>query len=142
MPQQSYSNHKKYVPGFHYFLLLGVLLLLIGSIVNLITSKPENIYNAALLCFGSVLFSVNVFYTRIFPLAVQNRVIRAEENLRYYTMTGKTLPTSIRMSQIIALRFASDEEFVDLIDKCIKEQLSSKQIKESVKNWRGDYYRA
>ena len=66
----------------------------------------------------------------------------AEENLRYYTMTGKTLPTSIRMSQIIALRFASDEEFVDLIDKCIKEQLSSKQIKESIKNWRGDYYRA
>ena len=82
------------------------------------------------------------FYARMFALTVQNRAIRAEENLRYYVLTGKLLPAAIRMSQVIALRFAPDEEFVALVDRAINEKLSSKEIKQAIKNWKGDYHRA
>ena len=78
----------------------------------------------------------------MFALTVQNRAIRAEENLRYFVLTGKLLPAGIRMSQVIALRFAPDEEFVDLVDRALNEQLSAKEIKQAVKNWKGDYHRA
>jgi hypothetical protein len=56
-------------------------------------------------------------------------------------LTGKTLPTELRFSQIIALRFASDEEYLELLDRAIKEQLSAKEIKAQIKNWKGDYHR-
>jgi len=56
-------------------------------------------------------------------------------------LTGKPLPTELRFSQIIALRFASDEEYLELLDRAIKEQLSAKEIKVQIKNWKGDYHR-
>jgi len=80
-------------------------------------------------------------YTRTFPLKAQDRAIRAEENLRYYVMTGKLLPAGLRIAQIIALRFASDEEFTGLVDRALKENMSAKDIKGAIKNWRADYYR-
>jgi hypothetical protein len=82
-----------------------------------------------------------MWYTRQFPLKAQDRAIRAEENLRHYVLTGKLLPAELRMGQIIALRFAPDEEFLPLIDRAIKEGLSQKEIKMAIKNWKPDYYR-
>jgi hypothetical protein len=75
-------------------------------------------------------------------LKAQDRAIRAEENLRYFILTGKRLSKQVSMRQIIALRFAEDEEFVGLTEKAIKENLSPKEIKKSIKNWRPDYHRA
>jgi hypothetical protein len=77
----------------------------------------------------------------MFPLGTQNRVIRAEENLRHYILTGKPLPTGLRMSQIIALRFASDEEFPALVSKAQSEKLSSTDIKKAIQHWRTDHHR-
>ena len=81
------------------------------------------------------------FYIRMFPLGNQNRVIRAEENLRYYVLTGKLLPAGIRMSQVIALRFAPDEELEALVNRAVNENLSPSDIKKAIKNWKGDYHR-
>jgi hypothetical protein len=81
------------------------------------------------------------FYTRTFALIAQDRVIKAEENLRYYLLTGKTLDAKLKVRQIIGLRFASDEEFPALVEKALKEKLSEKDIKKSIINWRPDYYR-
>jgi hypothetical protein len=81
------------------------------------------------------------FYIRMFPLGNQNRVIRAEENLRYYVLTGKLLPAGIRMGQVIALRFAPDEELEALVNRAINENLSASDIKKAIKNWKGDYHR-
>lgn len=142
MSKQNFENHKQYVVGYHYILLPALLVLLIGSFVNLSRCTPDNCYSASLICFGSFLMCILAFYARMFPLSVQNRAIRAEENLRYYVLTGKLLPAGIRMSQVIALRFASDEEFVALVDRALHEQLSSKEIKQAIKNWKGDYHRA
>jgi hypothetical protein len=81
------------------------------------------------------------FYIRMFPLGNQNRVIRAEENLRYYVLTGKLLPAGIRMGQVIALRFAPDEELEALVNRAVNENLSPTDIKKAIKNWKGDYHR-
>ena len=81
------------------------------------------------------------WYTRTFALKAQDRAIRAEERLRYFIMTQKDLPSDLKLSQIIALRFASDEEFLPLVEKAIAEKLTAKEIKAQIKNWKGDYHR-
>jgi len=139
--QQQFSNHKKYVTGYHYVLLPALLALLIGSIVNLVKSDCSNFYSASLICFMSVILIFITFFARSFALVAQNRVIRAEENMRHFVMTGKPLPAGLRLSQIIALRFASDEEYLALIEKAIRESLSATDIKKSIQNWRADYHR-
>ena len=81
------------------------------------------------------------WYVRAFPLKAQDRAIRAEESLRYYILTGKSLPATLRMGQIVALRFAPDEEFPGLIERSVRENLTGKEIKSAIKNWKPDYYR-
>ena len=141
MKNQNYSSHRRFVAGYHYFTLTGTLVLLIGAIVNLIKSSPENLYSASLIVLGSVLLAFTAFYARSFALRAQDRVIRAEENFRYYLLTNKALPGELNIRQIIGLRFASDEEFTELAEKAIKEKMTENEIKKSIKNWRGDYYR-
>ena len=79
-----------------------------------------------------------LWYARSFALRAQDRAIRAEENMRHFIATGKLLDSRLRMSQIIGLRFAGDDEFLDLAKKAIDENLSQKQIKMAVKNWKAD----
>ena len=141
MSTQNYENHKQFVFGYHRILLPALLILFIGSLINLFKCTPGNCYAASLICFASLLLFVMAYYIRMFPLIAQNRVIRAEENLRFYVLTGKLLPAEIRMSQVIALRFAPDEELEDLVKRAINENLSQKDIKKAIKNWKGDYHR-
>ena len=90
------------------------------------------------LCIGVILIG---YYARAFALKAQDRAIRAEENLRHFAITGKLLDKRLTINQVIALRFASDEEFVLLAQKAADDNMSNKEIKTAIKNWRGDYYR-
>jgi hypothetical protein len=90
----------------------------------------------------SIALIIGFFSARTFALAAQDRAIRAEENLRHFVLTGKLHDSRLRLSQVIALRFAPDEEFVELATRAAKENLSSKQIKEAIKNWKADHHRA
>lgn len=141
MNNQNYSNHQRMVSGYHYFTLLGIIVLFIGAIVNLVKSSSENLYSASLIVLGSLLLGFTAFYARSFALRAQDRVIRAEENFRHYLLTNKALSLELNIRQIIGLRFASDEEFPALAEKALEEKLSEKEIKKSIKKWRGDYYR-
>ena len=141
MAQQNYSNHIRMVPGFHYVASTLALAILIGSFVNLFHSTPETHYSAALIVAITILIILIAWYTRVFALKAQDRAIRAEENLRHFVLTGKLLDSRLRMSQIIALRFASDEEFVALAQKAVAENLSAKDIKQAIQNWKADNYR-
>lgn len=82
------------------------------------------------------------WYARVFALRAQDRAIRAEENFRYYLLTGKAFPRELAMGQIIALRFAPDEELAELVTRAINEKMKSKEIKAAIKNWRADHHRA
>ena len=141
MQEQNYKNHAQMVPGFHYVGLLSILALLGGSINYAFRATPENKYLATLLVLASFLFAVLWIYIRTFPLKAQDRAIKAEENLRYYTLTGKLLPAELTVLQVVALRFAPDAEFVALVDRAVKEKLTSKEIKLAIQNWKADFYR-
>lgn len=81
---------------------------------------------------------------RSYALTLQNRIILNEMRNRYFHLTGKRFDEKereLRLGQIIGLRFASDEELLSLMDRAIAEKLSSKEIKQQIKNWKGDYIR-
>jgi len=142
MQDQDFKNHAKMVPGYHYVTLTAILFFLIGSINFLVNSTADNKYLGAMLSLLSVILVLLAWYARGFALKAQDRAIRAEENFRYYLATGKVFPKELRIGQVIALRFASEEEFVALTAKAVAEKLSNKEIKSLIKNWKADDYRA
>ena len=144
MSTQNYQNHTQLVTAYHKVTLPILLLTLIGSVVNLVQSwgDHQRIYSASLLVVLTLcLISIGLF-ARTFALKAQDRAIRAEENLRHFAMTGKLLDSRLSARQIVALRFASDGEFVALAKKAADESMAPGAIKKAVKNWRADEYRA
>ena len=141
MKQQDYSNHGRWVLSYHLLTFSAILALLIGSIRNLIVSTEENLYPTVLLVLIAFILLFMFYFLRAFALKAQDRAIKVEENLRHYVLTGKLINSKLTMRQLIGLRFASDEEFPDLVEKVAKENLSEKEIKQLVKNWRADNYR-
>ena len=96
---------------------------------------------ASLLVLAAIIFVLVAWFTRTFALKAQDRAIRAEEQLRHYVLTGKLLPASLSVGQIVALRFAPDAEFPALVEKAATNNLSGKEIKQSIQNWKADFYR-
>jgi hypothetical protein len=141
MKEQNFKNHGQMVPGFHYVTFGAILALIGGSINYLLKSSPENKYLASLLVLASVIFVFIAWFSRTFALKAQDRAIRAEENLRHFVLTGKLLPTSLTVAQVVALRFAVDAEFPALVEKAVAENLSGKDIKLAIQNWKADFYR-
>jgi hypothetical protein len=119
-----------------------MVVLLVGSILYLLVNQDES-YLLPFLLILMVLTIISVsFHCRSFALKAQDRAIRAEENLRHFILTGKRLNQDLSLYQIIALRFASDEEFVSLAARAIEQNLKPDEIKRLIKDWRPDYYRA
>lgn len=85
-----------------------------------------------------VLMAVKI---RGYGLLLQDRVIRNEENFRYYRLTGKFLDDRLSLKQVIALRFADDNEYPDLVERTISENLTPDEIKKAIQNWRADHHR-
>ena len=142
MKEQNASNHGRYITLWHFITPAIMLAILVGSIINLVNSAKENIYSASLIAAISALLFIFYWYTRAFALRAQDRAIRAEENLRHFILTGKALDSRLRLGQVIALRFAPDDEFVDLAKKAAEEGLHSKDIKIAIQKWKADHNRA
>ena len=149
MTEQNFKNHSRYVPLYHFITPTAILALIIGSCINLyeICSECEKkgddgLYSASLICLTSFVLLILWWYCRAFALKAQDRAIRSEENLRHFMATGKPLDSRLTMRQIIGLRFAGDDEFLALAKQVVEENLSEKQIKMAIKNWRVDNSRA
>lgn len=138
MKAQNFNNHARYVIGFHFFAYGLILLLLITSVVLMTQSLW---LFAGILFVNSIVLFLLGWYSRVFALKAQDRAIRIEENFRHFILTGKPLGSNLRTGQIVALRFASDDELPALALKAESEKLKGKQIKQLIKNWRPDYHR-
>jgi hypothetical protein len=142
--QQSFSNHAKWFPPFHFFAAPILLANLIWSFFRL---KPSG-YSAYSIfsVFVAAALLATLFASRIMALRVQDRVIRLEERLRYQRLLSADLLNRIddfTISQIVSLRFASDAELPALARKVLDEKLNDrKAIKQLIKVWRPDYLRA
>ena len=149
MEAQNYANHRRLVPGFHFFTsaLAVILFALAGyKLFQLITTGQwvfsDLIYTGIVPLIIAVVLIMLFIYTRQFVTKVQDRAIRAEENLRHFILTGRPLDHRLSLSQVVALRFAHDDEYLPMIQRAINENLSGEDIKKSIKNWRADHHRA
>jgi hypothetical protein len=144
MQTQNYSNHRRFIPLFHFVtsgLATAALALSLFKLYKAVAN--EKFYFIALvLVLISITLLLLFWYCRAFALKAQDRAIRAEENFRHYLLTGKTLDKKLTMRQIVALRFASDEEFSALAKKSTDQNLKADEIKKAIKNWRADNDRA
>jgi hypothetical protein len=144
MEEQNFSNHGKFVPAFHFF-VLPVLLINVG--VQLywwikLGFVPSHFF---MVLAAAALF-VGFGTARGMALTVQNRIIRLEERLRYEKLLPADLQSRIgefSVEQLVSLRFASDAELPVLARKVLDEKLMDrKTIKKMVQNWKPDYLRA
>ena len=139
---QNYSNHTRWHPPFHFFLVPLFLLNLIFAAVQLFRFRDLDHAAWLVLAVGLIVLSA---LARTNALRVQDRLIRLEERLRYQQILPAPLAQSagaLRMGQIVALRFASDEELPELVREVLDGKLTkADEIKRAVRHWRADTWR-
>lgn len=144
MNEQNFENHGKFVPSYHFFAVPVFVTNLLWSLYRLrqLGISFQGIFGVILAAALVVL----VFQARLFALAVQDRVIRLEERLRYERVLPADLQArtgELTIGQIVSLRFSCDAELPALTRKVLDEKLTErKAIKQLVKNWKPDYLRA
>ena len=139
---QSYESHRRYIPAYHFFALPIIAINVIVESVRLV--RAPTLYHAWLVLFALAL-AVFVNFPRFMAARVQDRVIRLEERMRL----GRLLPEELqgriddlRPSQLVALRFASDEEVPGLTRRVLDGELTKPdQIKKEINMWRPDHLR-
>jgi hypothetical protein len=141
-PPQHFKNHARFDPPYHFFLTVVFLANVIIAVVHAVHHAHNWI--AWWLVVISFAAFVAVFKMRLYPLKVQDRVIRLEERLRLQALAPAEWHSQIyRLTegQLIGLRFAADDEVVELAKQALEHNLTRKQIKERIKSWRPDYFR-
>lgn len=138
---QDLKHHARFDPWFHAiggFILLANLVITITHLV-----RHPSYWNGWLVAL-SVLIIFPFLRIRMYPLKVQDRVIRLEERMRLQALTpAEWHPQIYRLTedQLVGLRFAPDDEVVPLAKQALAENLNRKQIKERIRSWRADHWR-
>ena len=138
---QNFENHARFDPLFHFFLGPVALLMVIGTVYQVV-KDPGWMTGAHVLVALWAL--VATFKIRLYALKVQDRVIRLEERLRMQALLPEAQKSRIPQlsePQLIGLRFASDAELPALVEKTLAGNLDGKAIKKSIRNWRADHFR-
>jgi hypothetical protein len=138
---QGLKNHGRYDPPYHFFLTFITIANLVISIVYLVHHPSFYPVWFVVLSLAAV---VALFRMRTYPLKVQDRVIRLEERIRLQALAPAEWHTQIyrlNEDQLIALRFAADDEVVELAKQALEHNLNRKQIKERIRDWRPDNWR-
>jgi hypothetical protein len=144
MKTQNFGNHTRYNP-LHHFVLTPLTTIFFGwTIAKMDFSSQDTTLESIFLFIGAFVLVLLPLIARMYSLTLQNRIIINEMRNRYFQLTGKPFEEKekeLRLGQIIGLRFASDEELLNLMDRAITEKLTAKEIKQQIKNWKGDYIR-
>jgi len=138
---QNYKTHAKFIPVFHYIALPLLLVNFFGALFRVTQEISFYTLNDVGLAISLIVVAV---FTRLFALKAQDRVIRLEEQIRMQTFLPDALKVHVgrlTMGQIVALRFASDEELADLTQEALDQNTSPNALKQAVKHWRPDYNR-
>jgi hypothetical protein len=140
---QSFENHTKLVPPFHFFVLPVLAFNVVWSIFHLVHSFNAESVVALLVALALVTLAL---FGRLFALSVQDRVIRLEMRLRMMQLLPQELRPRIpefNVDQLVSLRFAADAELPGLCRKVLDEKLTDrKTIKKLIQNWQADNLRA
>lgn len=139
---QTYANHVRRHPPFHFFVVPVMVINFIWSVVQFVMIPG---WESGRWAVVSLALLVLMFLVRLNPLKAQDRIIRLEESLRYQRVLSRAVleQTSIlRPGQIVALRFAPDDELEELVNAVLAGRLTKPaEIKQAIKNWRSDTFR-
>jgi hypothetical protein len=138
---QDFKHHARLDPPYH---MITTVVLVVNLAISITYVSHHRTMFAAWLVILSIAVFIPFAKLRSYPLKVQDRVIRLEERLRLQALAPAAWHTQIyRLTedQLIGLRFASDEEVVQLAKQALEENLTRKQIKERIKSWRADDWR-
>ena len=140
--RQSFDNHARIIPAFHY-LVFGAFTLDLAFSIAAFADAPSFARGSHVLT--AVALIVLTFYARVFALTVQDRVIRLEMRQRLRETLPAVLHPRINdftRGQLVALRFASDGELADLAQTVLRDNLTDKKaIKQMIKVWNADHLR-
>jgi hypothetical protein len=144
--QQSYSNHTRWYPLFHFVVVPLLVLNLLDHLVRIFTAANNDIRLEQIFwTIFSITLILFALAARLMALKAQDRVIRLEERLRYAGVLTPELNArcdGLSTGQVIALRFAPDAELPALIERTLNGEFAgTKDIKLAVKDWRGDHLR-
>lgn len=139
---QNFANHTRWHPLFHFFVLPVMLINFVWAIVDFVKAPSAN---SGWWIVVSVALVMLTFFARTYALQVQDRIIRLEERVRYREILSPAViqkAAGLTASQMIALRFAGDDELEALIGQTLAGQFEKrKDIKQAIKNWRADTFR-
>ena len=141
---QNLKNHGKIDPQFHFVLFFVLIANLVFSVFHLVHHWHDTPIASAWYLALSLAVFIPWMKLRMYPLKVQDRVIRLEERLRLQALAPSEWHSQIyRLTedQLIGLRFAADDEVVELAKQALEHNLTRKQIKERIQNWRADHWR-
>ena len=145
---QTFANHVRRDPPFHFFVLPVFAVALIWAVVRFFTHlshrSPGGNFRAFLVIVLAAAAATMVVRARQYSLRVQDRVIRLEERLRLMQLLPEPLRSRIpelTEDQLCGIRFASDAEVVKLTERALNEKLGRKQIKQAIQSWRPDDWR-
>lgn len=140
--EQSYANHRRFLPPYHFFLIPMTLINAIMQIVFIV--RRPSLFGAWAVVFAIALAALALM-SRTMPLTVQDRLIRLEERLRLERLLPPDLRSridEISTSQLIALRFCADDELPELARAVLAGEVTGRdEIKKRIKNWRADWLR-
>lgn len=144
LPAQSFENHKRYYPLFHFTAVPLLALYALYSIYALVRAPSLATVTGVVLAAGVI---AALFASRIMVLAVQNRLIRLEMHLRLERVLGAAAAAnalaSLPIGRVVALRFASDAELPALVARVIANELTTNsEVKQAIREWQPDYLRA
>ena len=142
--EQSFKSHGRYDPPYHFGLGLILVANLVFAVFHLIRHWDTAPYSSGWVLVLSLAVFVPFIKLRSYPLRVQDRVIRLEERIRLQALAPAEWHAQIyRLTedQLIGLRFAADDEVVELAKQALEHNLDRKQIKERIKDWRPDTWR-
>jgi hypothetical protein len=140
---QNYSNHRKFFPLFHFFVVPILLLNMLNAGRHVWLNPNRSTAFALVVALGMLALP---FAARLMALKVQDRVIRLEQTQRMRTCLPSDLQARIgelTPGQMVALRFASDRELADLMRGVLDGRLKGQNaIKKEIKDWQADFLRA
>ena len=142
--QQNLKNHGRIDPPVHFVLFFILIANLLFSIIHMIRHREDAYFAGPWFVLLSLEVFIPFFKLRAYPLKVQDRVIRLEERLRLQSLAPAQWHSQIyRLTedQLIGLRFAADDEVVELAKQALEHNLTRKQIKERIQDWRPDHFR-